>query len=1051
MSLGTAVTPGIGIFDDVRWGTHLCHLYESNQDLIEILIAYYRKGLERNALCLWLSSVPLGQQVMEALGEGIPDLDQYRQKGQIEAITHTEWYLRDGRLSVEAAMERGSGALNQAQMRGFEGIWVAGDIGWLDKGEWQVLVAYEETVCNSISDTPAVALCACPASRLSIPEALDLFRVHRAIVTKRQGRWSVVENLEQQKAEAALRETERSYKHLFDTTLDGIEVVDAESGRILIANQALASIFGFASPEQMVGIDPLAYVPAEDRERVAGLMAEAMFEKDLHRVMELRVLRTDGSEIWVSARGVRTKYQGRLAGLISIRDVTEQRKAERALYESQRDLQEVFDGVRDGIALFDLTGRLIAVNRRVLEVGGYAEGEIVGKSFDQLDMFGAQDIAKMMSVFGPVLSGEGAPPMELEVATRSGQRLVLDVRVSPLKRGLDVVGAIAVLRDITERKRAMELLQASEQRNRLLVDNATEGILVAQDGFFKFANRKALEILRSHGYTEEEMFSLPFTEFIHPEDRQMVLEAHAKRLSGEEFDHVYQLRAVGKTGQVRWIELNAVRLLWDEKPASLVFLNDVTERKRAEEVLRRREQEFRALAENATDIVARYDREKRHLYINSTVQRLTGVPREAFIGKTNGELGAPEDLARSWEEAGQEVFETRQGKVIEYEMPTQNGHGHFEARITPEFAQDGSVESVLVVSRDITDRKHAEDALRESEKRYRLLAENVTDVIWVTDIDLRPTYVSPSVERLLGFGLGESLSRGLEEALAPSSIDIVRDTLAKWAAADDGAHENTEVIHPVELEFQRRDGSTVWADTTVTVLRGPDGRPAQFMGVLHDVTERKRAEEQLQESFTKLEKTLDGTIQAIRSMVDARDRYTAGHQQRVTELSCAIAEAMGLSSEQVQAIRIAGVLHDVGKIVLPTEILSKPGRLSEIELSMIRTHSKAGYDILKSIEFPWPIARMVLQHHERLNGSGYPDSLSGEGILLEARILAVADVVEAMSSHRPYRPALSLDEALDEIAKNSGVLYDPLVVNACVRVFKEGGFSFKSAARTNAD
>ena len=507
MSTGIAVTPGIGIFDDVRWGTHLCHIYESNQDLIEILIAYYGKGLEKNALCLWLSSVPLGQQVMEALREGIPNLDHYRRKGQIEAITYTEWYLRDGRFSVEAAIEHGSGALNQAKLRGFEGIWVAGDMGWIDKGEWQTLVTYEETVCNSISDAPAVALCTCTASRLNIPEALDLFRVHRAIVTKRQGRWSVVENLEQQKAEAALRETERSYKHLFDTTLDGIEVVDAESGRILIANQALASIFGFASPEQMVGIDPLAYVPAEDRERVAGLMAEAMFEKDLHRVMELRALRTDGSEIWVSARGVKTEYKGRLAGLVSIRDVTEQRKAERALYDSQRDLQAVFDGVRDGIALFDLTGRLIGVNRRVLEVGGYAEGEIVGKSFDQLDMFGAQDIAKMMSVFGPVLSGDDAPPMELEVATKSGRRLVLDVRVTPLKKGLDVVGAIAVLRDITERKRAVELLQASEQRNRLLVDNATEGIMVAQDGFFKFANRKALEILRSHGYTEEDAFS----------------------------------------------------------------------------------------------------------------------------------------------------------------------------------------------------------------------------------------------------------------------------------------------------------------------------------------------------------------------------------------------------------------------------------------------------------------------------------------------------------------------------------------------------------------
>jgi PAS domain S-box-containing protein len=517
MSTGIVVAPGIGIFDEVQWGTHLCHLYESNQDLIEVLVAYFTKGLERNALCLWLSSVPLGQQVMEALRERIPNFDHYRQKGQIEAIPHTEWYLRDGQLSVAAAIERASGALNQAKLRGFEGIWVAGDLSWLDKGEWQTLVTYEETVCNSISDAPAVALCARSVNGLSILEALDLFRVHRAIITKRQGRWGVVESLEQAKVEKALRDTERNYKHLFDTTLDGIEVVDAATGRVLIANQALANIFGFVSPEQMVGIDPLAYVPAGDRERVAGLVAEAMFEKDLHRVMELRVLKTDGSEIWVSARGVKTEYKGRLAGLISVRDITEQRKAERALFESQRDLQAVFDGVRDGIALFDLTGRLIGVNRRVLEVGGYTEGEIVGKSFDQLDMFGAQDIAKMMSVFAPVLSGENAPPMELEVATKTGQRLVLDVRVTPLKKGLDVVGSIAVLRDITERKRAVEMLQASEQRNRLLVENANEGIMVAQNGFVKFANRKALEIFTHNGYTEQEMLSKPFIWFVHPE------------------------------------------------------------------------------------------------------------------------------------------------------------------------------------------------------------------------------------------------------------------------------------------------------------------------------------------------------------------------------------------------------------------------------------------------------------------------------------------------------------------------------------------------------
>jgi HD-GYP domain-containing protein (c-di-GMP phosphodiesterase class II) len=169
----------------------------------------------------------------------------------------------------------------------------------------------------------------------------------------------------------------------------------------------------------------------------------------------------------------------------------------------------------------------------------------------------------------------------------------------------------------------------------------------------------------------------------------------------------------------------------------------------------------------------------------------------------------------------------------------------------------------------------------------------------------------------------------------------------------------------------------------------------------------------------------------------------------VTDLACAIAQAMGLTNQQIQPIHMAGLLHDVGKILLPTEILTKPGRLNEIEFAMIKSHPRAGYDILKSIDFPWPIARMVLQHHERVNGTGYPEGARGEDILLEARILAVADVVEAMSSHRPYRAALGVDKALDEIVQNSGILYDQQVVAACVRVFREGVFSFKGEASTD--
>jgi putative nucleotidyltransferase with HDIG domain len=189
---------------------------------------------------------------------------------------------------------------------------------------------------------------------------------------------------------------------------------------------------------------------------------------------------------------------------------------------------------------------------------------------------------------------------------------------------------------------------------------------------------------------------------------------------------------------------------------------------------------------------------------------------------------------------------------------------------------------------------------------------------------------------------------------------------------------------------------------------------------------------------------LDSTILVLATVAEMRDPYTAGHQQRVSELAQAIAQELGLSEEQVEGIRVAGLLHDVGKMQIPAEILSKPGRLTSVELMLIRTHSQAGYDILKSTVFPWPIAQFVLQHHERCDGSGYPAGLKGEEITLEGRILAVADVVEAMSSHRPYRPAFEAHEALWEILQNKGTLYDIAVADACQRVFEERRFRFKS-------
>jgi HD-GYP domain-containing protein (c-di-GMP phosphodiesterase class II) len=210
--------------------------------------------------------------------------------------------------------------------------------------------------------------------------------------------------------------------------------------------------------------------------------------------------------------------------------------------------------------------------------------------------------------------------------------------------------------------------------------------------------------------------------------------------------------------------------------------------------------------------------------------------------------------------------------------------------------------------------------------------------------------------------------------------------------------------------------------------------------IYKNITGRKRAEEELRRNMKQMRKNLDGTIQAIARTVESRDAYTAGHQRRVTDIAGAVAYEMGLSKQVIDGIRMAGLIHDLGKISVPAEILSKPGQLNETEFSLIKQHPQAGSKILQGIDFNWPVADIVLQHHERINGTGYPHGLKGDGILLEARILGVADVIEAMASHRPYRPALGIDDAFEEITMQRGVLYDPGVVDAAIDLFTKRGY-----------
>ncbi|MBE3124412.1 MAG: HD domain-containing protein [Acidobacteria bacterium] len=305
--------------------------------------------------------------------------------------------------------------------------------------------------------------------------------------------------------------------------------------------------------------------------------------------------------------------------------------------------------------------------------------------------------------------------------------------------------------------------------------------------------------------------------------------------------------------------------------------------------------------------------------------------------------------------------------------------------------------------------------------------ERIKDYIIVLDKSDRVVDLNPAAERFTGFDIAEA--RGLS----------VKQILPQWPDQFGQAGQTIESDNEIVLD--RGDERRTY-NLSISALDS-NGHSASKVALLADITHRKQAEEERRKSAEKILITLKATIESIAKTTEIRDPYTAGHQKRVAQLAFAIAGEMRLPPDKVEAIRIAAIIHDIGKMYIPAEILAKPGKLSEDEFNLIKLHPQAGYDILENIDFPWPIAQIVIQHHEKMNGSGYPSGLSGEAIIIEARILAVADVVEAMVSHRPYRPAREIDKALEEISREKGTLFDADAVDACVRLFTEKAFKFE--------
>lgn len=330
-------------------------------------------------------------------------------------------------------------------------------------------------------------------------------------------------------------------------------------------------------------------------------------------------------------------------------------------------------------------------------------------------------------------------------------------------------------------------------------------------------------------------------------------------------------------------------------------------------------------------------------------------------------------------------------------------------------------------------------ALEESNERFRSLVETTSDWIWEISAQGTYTYCSPKVLDLLGFQPEELIGKHLMDIIAIKEMERTKRIFNKLI-------ESRKPFNGFETVCQARDGRVLVIEKNGVPVFNDSGEFQGYRGIARDISERKNALEALKKSRDELRTSLEETVKSLALAAEKRDPYTAGHQMRVDMLACAIAREMGLSEEKIEGLHFAALLHDIGKISLPSEYLAKPARLSVQERAIIKCHTEVGYDILKNIPFPWPVAEIVYQHHEHLDGSGYPRGLTGTDLLLEAKILTVADVVEAMSSHRPYRPSLGLETALDEIRTGRGILYDAECVDACLRLIAENKVDLTAVA-----
>jgi len=848
------------------------------------------------------------------------------------------------------------------------------------------------------------------------------------------GREFLLETIEplSKDAESQLARVQQAelFRNLFYENNAVMFIIDPDSGDILEANNAAVSFYGYKIQElRQMNITDINLMPRELALEELGRTRE---RKETRYTFSHRLASGEMRQVDILRGPI--QWEEKKAIYSIIQDVTDKVNSEKALGKKVAELDQLFANAPFSVFLSGGDRRIVRANGKSSEMFGYSQEEMIGKTINEL-LVPEADRAQARR-YGDLIYVENiAQAFEADRRKKDGTLLPVSCMGFPVELAGDTIGGYVIYQDMTEIRKSQRRLEESERKFRSIFNESSAVLLLisAEDGKILEANPAAAKY---YGYPLDRLLSMNHSDLsVLEPDRLLAVRKNATVGT----KHLIQSKHRLSNGKIRDVEIYWGPIEIAGTVVLFMIVHDITARKRAEDLLKREGAFLDALFDVSPEAVAVTNEKHAINRVNDGFCKLFKCDRKDCIGVDLDTFvtGQKPELLKAASRITEVVSE---GKTIKMETVrvTRSGEVFPCSLISIPVRYGNQERGAYSLYRDLREEKKRENELRiagEIVKKSPAILFR-----WSDEKEGSVIYVSENI-RQLGYKAEELLSGQIHyyrDLVHPDDQERV------YGKTRNCADTHLDLIEQ-EYRLIKADGEKVWVSDRTRIIREESGKILYHEGIVIDITERKKVEEltreaneNLRKHIFEMNKAFEQTIRVLASTAEAKDPYTAGHQRRVAELAKAIAGEMGMGADGERRVELAAMVHDIGKVEVPTEILSKPGKLNPVELELVKSHAEASYRILKEIKISWPLAEIVHQHHESLDGTGYPQGLAGEQILLEARIIRVADTIEAISSHRPYRPGLGLDVAFKDLEDNRGSKYDPAVTDACLSVFRKG-------------